>query len=321
VRVVVIGAGRYHKNEAAIARAVRSLGHPCRLVNAATWTHNFGRMAAPVLARRVDAFEPDTIIVSRHALALGADRLAQLLRGRYSVFWYFDLQTPPLPNIVALGRMVDTMYVTCLPQIETYRALGIANVLHLPQGADPFLDRPARRIPRHYRCDAAFVGTGDSPHRHALLRAVARVANLQVRGTGWHGAPDLPVVGGRTDGRAYARAIGGAAISLGANSLPEHARQYASASNRMWKVMGCGGFYLGEWVDGIELFARGGEHCAWFRDADEAVALVRHYLANPDARRRIMIAGRQHTLAQHTYADRVRLILARQGYELPRTAA
>jgi Glycosyl transferases group 1/DUF based on E. rectale Gene description (DUF3880) len=320
VRVVVVGAGRYYRNEAAVARAVRALGHPCRLVNAVSWTHNLGRFAAPLLAHRIDAFEPDAIIMSRHALVLGTERLARLLRGRYSVFWYFDLHVPPLADVVTLGRMVDAMYVTYLPQVDTYRALGIPNVMHLPQGADPYLDRPARRIPPEYRCDVGFVGTGDSAHRHDVLRAVAAVANVQIRGTGWEQTPDLPVVGGRTHGRAYARAIGGAAISLGANSVPAQAQQYASASNRMWKVMGCGGFYLGEWVDGIDAFARGGEHCAWFRSTGDAVELVRHYLANPDQRRAIAAAGRQHTLSKHTYAHRVRLLLDRRGYELPQTS-
>lgn len=319
MRVVVVGAGRHYKNEAAIARAIRALGHPCRLVNVVTWTKNLGRAAVPLLARRIDAFEPDTIILSYHALVLGVERLAALLRGRYSVFWYFDLHIPPLPNVVTLGRLVDTMYVTCLPQVATYRALGIPNVMYLPQGADPELDRPARLIPRRYRCDVGFVGTGDSAHRHAVLRAIAEAAHLQIRGTGWGRAPDLPVVAGRTDGRAYARAIGGAAISLGANSVPAQAEQYASASNRMWKVMGCGGFYLGEWVDGIEAFARDGEHCAWFRDADEAVALVLRYLGDPERRRQIAAAGRRHALAHHTYAHRVRLLLERRGYELPQT--
>ena len=75
MRVVVIGAGRKHKNEAAITRAVLSLGHACRLVNAVTWTQNLGRFAAPLLVRQVEAFEPDAVILGRHATLLGEDRL------------------------------------------------------------------------------------------------------------------------------------------------------------------------------------------------------------------------------------------------------
>src|SRR2546427_3863803 len=58
-------------------------------------------------------------------------------------------------------------------------------------------------------------------------------------------------------------------------------------------------------------FARDGEHCAWYHDADHAVALVRRYLADPEARTRIARAGRAHALACHTYAHRLALLLDR----------
>ena len=317
LRVVVIGAGRKHKNEAAIARAVRSLGHPCRLVNAVTWTQNLRQLAAPILSRMVASFEPDAIILGRHATLLGDQRLRQLLRGRYSAFWYFDLRVPPIPDVIKLGRMVDAMFVTYLPTVETYSALGIANVMHLPQGMDPELDRPPSSVPDRYRCDVAFIG-GNSPHRNTVLRSMARTYDLQIRGPGWRKAPPgLPIAGGPIYGKAYAQAVAGAAVSLGAHSLPEMAAQTASASNRMWKVMGCGGFYLGEWVQGIEALGTEGVHCAWYRILDEGIDRVRYYLDRPDERRRIANSGRRHSLEHHTYAHRVHLLLQGRGYSLP----
>ena len=319
VRVVVIGAGRRHKNEAAITRAVLSLGHACRLVNAVTWTQNLGRFAAPLLVRQVEAFEPDAVILGRHATLLGEDRLKKLVRGRYSAFWYFDLRVPPIQDVLTLGRMVDAMYVTYLPTVETYRSLGIPNVMHLPQGTDPELDTPPLSIPQRYRCEVAFIG-GNSPHRNSLLRAMSQVYDLQIRGPGWRKAPPgLPIAGGPVYAKAYAQAVGGAAISLGAHSLPEMAFQTASASNRMWKVMGCAGFYLGEWVEGIDVLAADGVHCAWYRNLDEGIELIRHYLDRPDDRKRISLAGRRHALEHHTYAHRISLLLEGKGYQLPQT--
>ncbi|HEU4682195.1 MAG TPA: glycosyltransferase, partial [Gemmatimonadales bacterium] len=281
---------------------------------------NLGKLAPPLLSRRVEAFEPDALILTRHATLLGEHRLQKLIRGRYSAFWYFDLHLPPRQDVLTLGRMVDSMFTTCLPQVETYRALGVPNVMHLPQGVDPKLDRPAWWIPRWYRCEVAFIGNGNSEHRLAVLRALARKYDLQIRGPDWSKTPpDLPVVGGPVYGRAYARAVGGAAVSLGASSSAEHISQVASASNRMWKVMGCGGFFLGEWVEGIETLAQDRVHCAWYRTPEDAVDLVRHYLDNPDERKRVAEAGRQHALEHHTYAHRVRLLLEGRGYPLPQT--
>lgn len=298
---------------------MRSLGHPCRLVNTVTWTQNLGRFAAPLLSRKVESFKPDAVILGRHATLLGEERLKKLVRGRYSAFWYFDLRVPPIQDVLTLGRMVDAMFVTYLPTVETYHSLGIANVMHLPQGMDPELDRPASSIPPRYRCEVAFIG-GNSPHRDTVLRTMAREYDLQIRGPGWRKAPtDLPVVGGPIYDRSYAQAVGGAAISLGANSLPDMATQTASASNRMWKVMGCGGFYLGEWVQGIDAFGADGVHCAWYRTPEEGVKLVRHYLNHPEDRQRIAETGRRHAMDHHTYAHRVRLLLEGRGYRLPQT--
>ena len=312
----MVGAGRKHKNERAIARAVARLGHPVRLVDVVSWTQNLGPLALPWLERRVAGFEPDIVILTRHAIRLGEDRLRRLLLRRRSAFWYFDLRTPPLPGVVRLGRLVDTMYTTCVPEVETYRRAGVARVLYLPQGMDPEVDRPASEVPEAYRTEVAFIGNGRHPHRLPVLRAVAGAARLQIRGPGWEPAAGTPpVAGGPVYGVEYARAVAGAAISLGINAVAEMSRLTGSASNRMWKVMGCGGFYLGEWVGGMDAFAREGEHCAWYRTPDEAVAQVRRYLADPAARARIAEAGRRHALAHHTYAHRVGLVLEGRGYE------
>jgi spore maturation protein CgeB len=118
-------------------------------------------------------------------------------------------------------------------------------------------------------------------------------------------------------GKRLAQVIRGAAISLGANSDPRQDREPFSASNRMWKILGGGGFYLGRHVEGIESFATGGRHCAWYRDLTEAAELTRHYLAHAEEREHIAREGRAHALAHHTYAHRVALLLEGKGYPLP----
>jgi spore maturation protein CgeB len=275
-----------------------------------------GALSGRVVHYLTDSFEPDFILLTRHAIELGERTLRQLLRGRRSVFWYFDLE--PKDKALQLGRLVGKMYVTYFGQLGVYRSAGIDEVGFLPQGVDPYQDKPASRAPRSYRCDTSFVGTGQSSYRYGVLRAVAAVSRLQIRGPGWNQAPaDLPVAGGPVYGTRLAQVIRGAAISLGASSYPEQDQERFSASNRMWKILGCGGFYLGRHVEGIESFASHGEHCAWYRDSQHAAELVRHYLSRPDDRERIARAGRVHALAAHTYAHRLELLLAGKDYPLP----
>jgi hypothetical protein len=317
MRVAVLGAGGAHKTEASIVRAARALGHDCRLVNVVGWSRYGGPLVGRAVRYLVDALEPDFVLLTRHAILAGEPALRGLLRGRDAAFWYFDPQ--PRPAVLALGRVVGRMYITYLAQIDDYRAAGIEQVRFLPQGVDPARDYPEATAPSGYVCDASFIGSGQYPYRHAVLRAVAAVCRLQLRGPGWDHAPgDLAVVGGPVHGRRLRLVIRGAAISLGASAHPEQDADRASASNRMWKVMGCGGFYLGPYVPDIECFAVGHRHCAWYRSAGDAADQVRHYLATPDERRRIADAGRAHALRHHTYAHRIELLLAGREYDVRR---
>jgi hypothetical protein len=315
MRIVVLGAGGARKTEASIVRAARSLGHACRLVNVVGWTRYGGSWSGRIATYLTEQCEPEFLILTRHAIQLGEPTLKALLKGREAVFWYFDPQ--PKPDVLRLGRLVGRMCISYLAQVDDYRAKGIDQVQFLPQAVDPARDAPTRFAPPWYRCDVSFVGSGQYLYRHAVLRAVASVSRLQIRGPGWAAAPpDLPVVGGPVYGKRLARVIRGAAISLGASAHPEQDADRASASNRMWKILGCGGFYLGGYVPDIESFAVNGVHCAWYRDPKEAVELTRHYVAHQKEREQIARAGRAHALAHHTYAHRLALLLEGKGYPL-----
>ena len=275
-----------------------------------------GPWSGKLVRYRTDSFQPDFLILTRHAIELGEGVVRDILRARTAAFWYFDLE--PKAKVVQLGRLVERMFVTYFGQIEAYRSAGVQQVEFLPQGVDPELDIPASSAPAEYSCDSSFVGSGQSSYRYDVLRAVAAVSRLQIRGPGWESAPaDLPVTGGPVHGKRLAQVICGAAISLGASSYPGQDSDRFSASNRMWKILGCGGFYLGRYVPGIESFAVDREHCAWYRSPAEAAELTRYYLAAPAERRRIATAGRAHALAHHTYARRLALLLQGKGYPLP----
>lgn len=317
MRVVVLGAAGSHKTESSIARAIRALGHACRLVNAVGWMRHAGALGSRAVRYLTDSFEPDYVLLTRHAIRVGESSLQALLRGREAAFWYFDLQ--PKAEVLALGRLAGRMYTTSLSEVATLRASGIPWVGFLPQGVDPDLDSPASSPLPGDESDVSFVGSGQYPHRYPVLRAVSGVARLKIRGSGWDDAPsDLPVARGPVHGSRLAQVIKGAAISLGANAHPEQDIARASASNRMWKVLGCGGFFLGRWVEDIEYLARGGRHCVWYRSPADAAEQVRRYIREPEQRARIASEGRAHALRHHTYAQRLGLLLAGREYELGR---
>jgi Glycosyl transferases group 1 len=315
MRILILGAGGDHRTEASIARAAVSLGHIARVLDVAGWRRRAGPLSLPLLRWQGERFAPDFIICTRHAAAAGNDVLRALCARRSSAFWYFDAASPLSPPVVRLARHTATVFATYGFQVEAFHRAGI-EAHFLPQGMDPELDRPATETPLSHQCDVSFVGSGQYPRRHALLGAVAGVCRLQIRGPGWDPAPaGLPVAGGRVRSAEFARAVRGAAISLGIDALPEQrGERRGGQSNRLWRVLGMGGFFLGEYVPGVEALARAGEHAEWYQSADEAIALIRRYLGDAGQRDRVAAAGRAHALAAHTYAHRLALLLAGQGY-------
>ena len=315
-RIVVFGAGGAHRTEAAIARGVRSLGHRCLLIDVPGTSRLLGRFAGRFIQWRIDQFGADTILLTRYAAALDDQTLIAVTRQRESSLWFFDLVERPAERILRLGRAAGAVFVTCPSQIELYTEAGISSVKFLPQACDPAFDVPASYAPSRYRCDVSFIGSGQYRYRHELLRAVAGTCDLQIRGPGWDSVRDLPVVGGTIRGARFSRVVRGASISLGANATEQQWSARACTSNRLWKVLGCGGFYLGPRVPDVNRLARGGEHCVWYDSNAEAVDLIRHYLADHSGRADIAAAGLAHALAAHTYAHRLQLLLSGVAYPL-----
>jgi hypothetical protein len=226
----------------AIVRAARGLGHPCRLVDVAGWHRRLGGLADALVRRLAEGFQPEAVIFTRHAHHLEPELIRELSAGRAGGVWYFDYAPTLAPELLDLARAAGRLFVTCRAQLDAYRAAGIPQVLFLPQAMDPAYDRPATRTPARYRCELSFVGSGQYPDRHDLLRRLAGVGSLQVRGPGWEGVAGLPVAGGPVRGRRFARVVAGAAISVGAHAIAGQETQVACAANRIWKVLGCGGF-------------------------------------------------------------------------------
>jgi hypothetical protein len=311
-----VGAWAPHRSEDAIARAARRLGIEARCFDILRRTRQFGPVAPPVLAHQIACFDPDFILCTRHAWHLGLPRLRTLLRGRRSAFWFFDAIEHE--GVVALGQACDAMYTTYAAQRPLWRERGVPVVRFLPQALDPDLERPAEVLRDDDRCDASFIGSGQYPHRWRLLQAVAHAVHLKVWGPYWAGAPsDIPVVGGKIVGERFAQVVGASIVSLGANAVPEQDVEVASASDRMWKILACGGAYVGPYVPGIESLAADGEHCRWYRRTDECVAIVRELVAHPERARAMAERGRAHALAHHTYDERLKLLLADQEMPLP----
>lgn len=155
-----------------------------------------------------------------------------------------------------------------------------------------------------YLSSVVFVGSHqagyhpESRHRAALVRHLQRRADVSF----WP-RPGQPAVRGKDLRDLYASA--GMAVGDSCLAGTGLARYW---SDRIPETMGRGCLLIHPWVEGLDEHYEPGKHLlTWhagnWRDLDE---IIDHYKTHPDEAAYIAAAGREHTLANHTYTTRMR---------------
>lgn len=210
----------------------------------------------------------------------------------------------------------------------TLGVYGRPNVTFLPWCTNPRVFRPME-VAEKYRSDVCVVGQG-FPNRMDLLNALAPIlsglrARLVGDWTGWGDrlSPALKgcVVPGAWTPREAAMYFNGARINLnihrdpspGAmpNNLNAAGVGARSPNARAFDIAGCGAFQL---VDAtrpdIGQFFELGREIVLFSDPADLAGKILHYLHHGEERSAIARAGMVRVARQHTYRDRIRVILS-----------
>lgn len=80
-------------------------------------------------------------------------------------------------------------------------------------------------------------------------------------------------------------------------------------SSRTYEVLGCGGFHLTQWTNGIENLFKEGVHLVTAKTKDEAKEKMRYYWNHPEQRLKIARQGQEYVYKEHTFDKRVEDIL------------
>lgn len=88
--------------------------------------------------------------------------------------------------------------------------------------------------------------------------------------------------------------------------LPARSRQIKA---RVFEVPGSGGFLLTEPTEDLDQCFVLGREIETFDSQAQLVSKIRHYLAHPDARDEIALAGHLRVRREHTYEERFRMLL------------
>lgn len=318
MRIAVIGRSRRRDVERWIHRALVRAGYVATLVDDRKALHVLGRRAAGAWVRaRVKAFRPDRLILAK-AIGVPVDALRELCAAIPSIMWYRDLRVPPDPAILERAACVDTTFLTAGGHAPLFEAAGARRALFLPDGVDPSVDRPAAPLPE-YACDVAFIGTAGDEHRVEFLRRIARRFRVRTWGRGWElSTAEVGWMGRPAYGDDIGRICASARIVLGLDrGFQAREKVWGYTSNRLWRIIAAGGFYLGPSAPGLREVVRDGEHCALYDDEEHALALIERYVADDAARESIRAAGRAFVLAHHTIDHRVHNLVTGSPFRNP----
>lgn len=208
--------------------------------------------------------------------------------------WLWDFANREAEYLPAL-KMMDSVLSTDGFSSAEYERRGVTCRHWLPQGAMPE-DRllpPRGGTPRH---DVVFIGhLNGYPDRAEMRRRLAASCDFAVYGNYSRDSR-------RVWGRELTSILQSAKVTIGSNW---HNNVPGYWSDRIYVTMNNGGFYLGQYVPGLERYFKDGTHCGFYDGLDDMERKVAWWLKHDTQRERCRRAG--HTLVRDrdTYIHRV----------------
>jgi spore maturation protein CgeB len=264
------------------------------------------RPRPPLVLQQAEDFRPDVVYMQDlNALSPGGLRA---LRARSRLLVGQIASEPPPDKQLAPFDLL----LTSLPQfVPMFRTKGLASE-YFRIGFDPRV--LARVQPNAPTEDVVFVGTlarAQHGRGNDLLERAARRAPIEFWGYNLEGWSADASIRRRYRGEAWGldmyRILAGSKIGL--NRHIDVAEDYAN-NMRLYEATGVGTLLITDAKRNLaELFEPGVE-VVTYASEDELVNKIRHYVADDAERSRIARAGQERTLRDHTYAQRMRELVA-----------
>ncbi len=267
----------------------------------------------------LDRFRPDMVLHTKDELPV--EVFSHLRRKVPLVQWYPDPVIPDwLPPYV---RECDLFLTMAEGLLGEFRKMNQKS-FWLTQAFEPdfFVIGDITKEDRStFSSDVTFVGNLGSKPQYLLRRRYLKRIIKEGYQLKWWG-PKIPLkvntiavvmgalgraYGGKFIwGSGYAKVARLSKIFLAFDSMP-HIRKSMSA--RMYTALGCGAFYMCQYVEGIEDLLEPDREIVTFMNEDEMVEKIRYFLDNESVRREIAERGRKRVLREHTYEVRIRQLL------------
>lgn len=316
-RVLFIGKSMSRSRcSGALVDALQQHGLEVRWRNLTTLRRWFGTRMSHRLARaEFRRFQPDVVFVFFRDLP--AVLLEEWRRDARIVIWCEEALEVLDASVVDYFALADLVCMSNPARFPWLRECGLDNMAFLMSGFSPRFHHPAP--PQSPVRDVAFIGgPGRRGQRARLLAEIGRHCRAEVFGRHWdrwRGVTGGLRVHGPIDNRGFAQVCATSRIVLGLNEVNDDLCYF---SNRTFLTLACGAFHLTHYVPRLEDVFRDGEHLAWYRNEEDAMAKVLEWLPRTEERARIAAAGHAEVMEHHQYFHRVARILHWLRHGLPR---
>lgn len=298
MRIIYIGDFRKHyATENYIAYAFECLG--VQVIKLEDALVNMEKV--DVVVEELINYSPDFILFSKRRPKGQTELVIEKLkeRGIKTVCWLFDIYIGFTAD--RLERVYNKIApLNCEYIISTdgghdkewaelgYKHFCVRQGIHEPE---------AKMIDNAKDWDVIFIGTNYIIERGLLM---ARIKNKFKDRFKWLGT------NGDIRGMELNEIIGRAKIVIG-DSFPS--KNYWS--NRVYEILGRGGFLIHPYVEGLEKEFEIGKHLVCYKhgDADDLIDKINYYLEHPEEREKIKQAGFEFVKNNYTYQKRCKQVL------------
>jgi spore maturation protein CgeB len=268
------------------------------------------RWHGEVFAAQVRAFRPDVLYMQEQSIA-GDTALQRVKPDTGAIVGQIACSLPPERTF----QHHDLIVSSWPPIVEHFRTAGKpAEGLRLGFDADALSDIADVQIAH----DVTFVGGLSPVHtdRIALLEELCKRVPINIFGHGVETLPSDSIIRRHHRGSAWGldlyRTLAASRCTVnvhGSISIAGQITTHLANNARLYEATGAGPLLITDEKTNLSDLFDVEREIVTFRTPDECVERIRYYLDHEAERNRIAHNGQRRTLAQHTYADRMRELL------------
>jgi spore maturation protein CgeB len=267
------------------------------------------------------SFKPDLIFFILRKDEIKIDTLKELKKFFFTACFFGDDDWRFDHFSCFYSKYFSAVFTNSIFALEAHYNLGQKNVSHLNWGS--LIDLRKKRNFK-YIYDVSFIGEANKYRKWFVDKLLKNNVNVVCFGPGWNN--------GYLTYKDMSKVISQSKINLNIsnsisydvrfiflsiknffnfirNFLAIKSKQYHEIKARNFEICYSGGFQISDYIPFLEKNYIIGKEIICYREIDDAIKLIKYYLANSKEREEIKAYGEKKALRNHSYKIRIRSII------------